>query len=362
MPTHPRDAIFKRAADTVEAAGKSDASWREVAQAACDFLGTDEGWCVVWRTSDRQVLLMEGNVGETPKSREYEEHYYTTDVLLDLDLKPRQWVVSDEVFPDSAASRLEFFSAWLRPHRVDQVVSLSLRVAPDTFAALSFHRHTRMPQVASDLTRGRYRRFTQLAHAAFSARYSQAAHTRKMLSEATDSDDVASFFVDAAGRLEGVHESAQMPQLTWSSFRIVQGNVRHVSARAQTRFETLVAAALQGRHGSIFVPGDQGAIVRVEARPAPASARLGQRPVAFVRLERRHADARPAEEDLSALFALSASEARVLQALCLGLSVAQCAERLGRSEATVRSHIANLLRKMHCARQSDLVRMAMRAG
>ncbi len=354
-----RDQTLSRAEQALHAASRGGGSWHDVAQTACDFLGADEGWCVVWRRSDRQVLLMEGNGASPDKDRAYAEYFHTRDVLLDMKQPAGHWLVSDEFIPDSQATKLEFFSDWLRPNRVSQVVSLAVWVGQETFAALAFHRSTRMATRMADLREGQHGEFTRLSQAAFGGKFGTAALTQQAIRQALDSPNAVCFFADAHGCLKPVVPDAPAVSFTSALLRTDGKRFWHADPKSQARLKVLLSKATLGAVGSIHLPGDHGEAFRVDARPAPTAAKLGQGGLAFVRIERRTTNALPSEEDLSSVFDLSEHQARVLQALCAGHSVADCALLLQRSEPTIRTHIANMLHKTGCARQGDLIRMAM---
>lgn len=61
------------------------------------------------------------------------------------------------------------------------------------------------------------------------------------------------------------------------------------------------------------------------------------------------------------LFGLTTSEARVLNALLVGISVEQMASAWGIRGDTVRGHLKRMLSKTGCARQQDLVQLATKA-
>jgi DNA-binding CsgD family transcriptional regulator len=69
-----------------------------------------------------------------------------------------------------------------------------------------------------------------------------------------------------------------------------------------------------------------------------------------------HDRAAPALEAVAKRYSLTTSEARVLEAVLKVNGVRAVAELLGRSQATVKTHLQNLFRKTGTSRQSDLVK------
>jgi len=62
---------------------------------------------------------------------------------------------------------------------------------------------------------------------------------------------------------------------------------------------------------------------------------------------------------LKRLYSVTDAEARVAKALCSGGTLAEVAERLGVSEATVRTQLQSVFRKTGTARQPELVRLLL---
>jgi len=66
------------------------------------------------------------------------------------------------------------------------------------------------------------------------------------------------------------------------------------------------------------------------------------------------------EQLLVSLYQLTMAEARVVEALCNGLSVAEIAATLNNTENAVRFHIKNVFQKLHVKRQSELVSLILK--
>lgn len=65
----------------------------------------------------------------------------------------------------------------------------------------------------------------------------------------------------------------------------------------------------------------------------------------------------PTEEEIRALFGLTAAEARLARALAEGLDVAQAAQRLGQSIVTLRTRLKTIFDRTDTHRQSELIQL-----
>lgn len=66
------------------------------------------------------------------------------------------------------------------------------------------------------------------------------------------------------------------------------------------------------------------------------------------------------EQMLAAMYQLTISEARVVQALCNGLAITEIALVVKSSENAVRFHLKNVFQKLHVKRQSELVSLILK--
>lgn len=359
MTASPPTAL-SRAVDALSAVGSGQAPWSDAAQAACDLVGADEGACLVWRIPDRAVQMFDSYGGNPKKMQEYSDHFAGVDVLIDRGERTPagHWVVSDEAFPEAQWNRHEFFGGFLHSYGVRQVLALVLHVEPGVLASFSFHRHSRMPTRAADLRRGIFRRFSRNAHLAFSARYSVAAAVRQSLKESLGDSARAWVFASGEGRLQAISPQASVPQLDCEWMRLDEDELWHADPASLRRIRATIRRAIGGSIEAICVPGGNGVILRIEARPAPRLAHVGDSHMALLSVERRIPGERPRAEDLRLLFDLTAAEARVLQEMCAGRSVQECAEALSCSVHTVRTHLAHILQKTCTRRQSELIQLA----
>jgi DNA-binding CsgD family transcriptional regulator len=357
MQSDAQTRAFRRAVDCINAAAVNQATWTDVSRHACEALGADAAALIAWRTRDHQVLAMDG-VGQDPALvRDYETHYYKHDVLLDSARFDGEWQVSDEVFPDAQWGNHEFFGM-LHRHRVRQVVALTLRLDNDIMAGMSLHRGARGKTKSADFHAGPLRHFTQAACAAFSERYSAAAAVRQSIEELLSSPTAQCLLADAAGCVQWLSATQSFGGL--GPLMLVGGRLWHSDPASDARLRRLISQAVAGTRGAISLRGARGVALRIEAQPVPAAAKLiASQALALIRIESRGVGHVPELEDLQSLFGVTRAQAKVLQLLCDGQPPRKCGEQLGCSEATVRTHIAQLMNRMECSTQVQLVGRAL---
>jgi DNA-binding CsgD family transcriptional regulator len=138
---------------------------------------------------------------------------------------------------------------------------------------------------------------------------------------------------------------------------IRDGRLAHQDADALQALCSRLAKALgPGRPCAVVLPGTWGHAWHVVITPE-ANISFSSPPRAVLRIERRHIFRRPEVGTLQSVLRLSQAEARVLSELICGHSVIECASILDLSVTTVRKHLAAILRKTCCSRQSELMRL-----
>lgn len=347
------------AIDALRAVGKGEGLWTDAARHVCRVVGADAASVLVWR-GDRQdfrIEMQEGFGFDDGLVREYAQHYCPHDVLVQTYPSPGDWYVSNERFPDAQWSRHPFFGDFLHRWRIRQIAALALHAADGTMAALTLHRHSRSGIVAEDFRHGELARLTQEAERAFETRYGAVVAARCALDAALTDEDSVAFLADATGRVLSLAPGQPLREMPPLAFH--RGHVFHPAERARRRLLDLLHRAASGRRGSAAVPGFDGPL-RVEARPLPLQAKLaGNQELALVRVSQRGPASLANADELADYFGLTPAQARVLRLLCEGATASDCAEQLCCTEATVRSHVAQLMLRMECSRQAQLVRAAM---
>jgi DNA-binding CsgD family transcriptional regulator len=351
------DVAVRSAVEALRAAG-TGSTWLDAARAMATAVGADAAGIVIWDGKSHEVLSIDGFGFSDSLASEYQQEFFKYDRMLEEPPPPGDWQVSDERFPDVRWSRDPYFGDYLHRHCIGQVCALTLRADSNVIASVTMHRHTRRATVAADFRAGVLGQLTQEATMAFSVRYDTAQAVRHALQEALDNTNAMSLLVDTQFRVQPL--STQHPLLDIGPLMLTNGRLAHRNARAQRRLQQLVARAAHGARDTVIVPGPRGVALRIEAMPLPKRGRYADaQTLVLVRIERRGTSRIPAERELHEMFDITPMQARVLRLLCEGMSAADCAERMAVSMATVRTHIAQLMLRMDCRRQAQLVQAAL---
>jgi DNA-binding CsgD family transcriptional regulator len=185
-------------------------------------------------------------------------------------------------------------------------------------------------------------------------------HHLASLEEAFSSFDEALCLVGASGAV--IRESPLAGEIFASPlFAARHGVLWHADLRVRAMLLGQVAAASQsGMRQAMTVPAGGGATVSIDMAVAGPSLSVAGERCVLLRMQRRDGGGTPPDPDrLAAVFRITPAEARVLAALVAGQTAAAHAASVGVSVNTVRKQIAMLMTKMHCNRQSELVRKAI---
>ncbi len=188
--------------------------------------------------------------------------------------------------------------------------------------------------------------------------YSHLVH----LEEAFSSFNEAICLAGATGAVFRVSPLAQ-EIFAGPLFAVRHDKLWHADPRVRTMLLRHVAAACQtGVRQTMTIPAGSGATVAIDMAVAGPSLRIAGECCVLMRMQRRDSGGtHPDPDRLAAAFRITPAEARVLAALVSGQTAAVYAASAGVSLNTVRKQIAMLMTKMHCNRQSELVRKAILA-
>ena len=141
--------------------------------------------------------------------------------------------------------------------------------------------------------------------------------------------------------------------------------MRAATSSLSARLAALIARAVgePGQSGTLHLSRPSGKPdLTLVAVPLPlrAAGPGAHHPAVLLQVTDPSARANPHRALLVEAFELTPAEADLAADLLAGLSVREISAGSGRSIATVRTHLANLLAKTGTARQSELVRLLMR--
>ena len=306
---------------------------------------------------------------------QYVTHYAAHDLRLHLALQlPLGQIFADQDHFDArAVSRSQIYTEFLIPHQARYTIALRVREdvgASEVASFLSSKAFTRedrqwLAQLAPHAIRA----------AGLRARMQQLAEHAAIGLSALEHVPQGIAVVDGQGRVLHMNRTAEAFTAADGPCRVVQGRLHFVATTEQARFAALAAAACAQAAaprkavvrlpaaGAFRVEGAAPALV-VSVIPLKAShplAAFRQMNLALVVFSGSGA-AGSAELGadllvLRELWGLTATEARLVQALAAGQSITAFAEAEGCSWHTVRTHLRNVMRKSGCRRQVELVQV-----
>ena len=274
-----------------------------------------------------------------------------------------------DILPRAELVRSEMYRGYLAPRAIQEIIRLDIFHECDRSLSISVAR----PWSSGAFTREELQfTHTVMPHlqraATVQARLGDASALARSALDALETAQAPIFVLDRPGRV--VHASAEAERLLCESDGLTAG--RH-GLRAVTPTHSAHLAALIGRAaGSGGEPAASGMLrlPRSSGRPdlmlvaVPLSPRAAlpqaHHPTVVLQVTDPLARTAPNRALLAEAFELTPAEVDLATDLLGGLSVREIAASSGRSIATVRTHLANVLAKTGTARQSELARLLMR--
>jgi DNA-binding CsgD family transcriptional regulator len=182
------------------------------------------------------------------------------------------------------------------------------------------------------------------------------------LADALDGLGAGLFVVDATGRIVHANASGRAMLQERSVLRSADGRLAACNGRSAATLRDAMAKAAGAEARSMALPlgTDEGLHYVAHMMPlAPGNRRSGATysALAAVFVHRAAIEAHCRPEVIAELYGLTRAELRVLLAIVEVGGVAETAESLGLSEATVKTHLHRVFGKTGASRQADLVKL-----
>ncbi len=299
---------------------------------------------------------------------EYESRYLNVarakDPFVNL---PIDRVVAIQDFIDETSwEGCEFYRDFLQPMGVFHVMGADLLARPDLVCSLRLCRSREQgrfqPYELAELQRllPHLRQFVRLR-----AALSQARMAEHVLEGLMAQLGLGAVVMD--GQSKVVHLFGAASAMTQSERRLYlsAGELKASSPandrklqRALHQVASAGAGTLPGAPRAVLFDADQhGTALGVSVRSMPVGdAAGGCTPGKMVVYRDAGQELDVSEENLQALFELTAAEARLGRLMIKGLSIDEAAQVLGVSRNTLRTHLRSLFSKTNTSRQADLVR------
>ncbi|CAG9170695.1 hypothetical protein LMG23992_01737 [Cupriavidus laharis] len=335
--------------------------WMDILSAARDVVGADSGSLLMFDGTGALLHLSQVGV-DANGERDYREHYHALDLFArDAMCQPAgQWLDTSRMYPLSQFRNTEYYADFMVKYRMAQVQAYILADAPNLRAAISFQRSTVDMRAADRFVHGPVAAFFHTLRDRIARRQHAVYSHLANLEEAFSSFDEAICLVGATGAVIRVSPLAQ-EIFASPLFAARHGVLWHADPRMHAMLLRHVAAACQtGMRQTMTIPAGSGVTVTIDMAIAGPSLRIAGECCVLMRMQRRDSGGtQPDPDRLAAAFHITPAEARVLAALVSGQTATAYAASAGVSVNTVRKQIAMLMTKMHCNRQSELVRKAI---
>jgi DNA-binding CsgD family transcriptional regulator len=181
--------------------------------------------------------------------------------------------------------------------------------------------------------------------------------------------DRGAFLVDASARVLFLNREAESSMRAAGGLRVVNGMLRARSASDTARLQVLIAGCAGRGSG-----GEPGGLLLVARDPnrAPITVSvlpfcrkepmfLGQQPVAIVFTSDPDRTLEPTAARVKLRYGLTPAETAFAAEIVKGDGIQACADRLGISRSTARTHLLHIFRKTDTRRQAELVRILTQA-
>jgi DNA-binding CsgD family transcriptional regulator/PAS domain-containing protein len=365
--------------DQVYEAAFDPAVWTPVMERFADMIGASTGWLSqlstedgsgadeadpmcrvdpVWPQRYMAYFAQRNPLHHVDNPREYMRRW-TPRILTDED-----WMAKDTLV------RSEFYNDFLQPQDVDAALMIRLAARGVEIATLNMGRPARRgPFTRADIEVAE-RYHPHLIRAFDLGR--RFAATRRLsgeLAEILDRSAHGLFLLGEGGQVRHANRAGAALTAEGCGLRAVAGRLGATNADDARRLAALIGAA-GAADGERRCGGSMSLATPTRRLPlsitvAPVRSErfspLAGGPSVLVCVTDLEADVSLPEQTLRELFGLTPAEARLSLAMFEGLSLGEAAERFGVSLHTVRAQIARIFDKTGTNRQSELVRLMMRA-
>lgn len=358
-----RSSALHRALEAARHLTDHEPPWNALLESSCRLLGGDSASLI---TLDRDFDLLDvqqWNV-DPQATQAYTEHYFKFDIVTPKSVGaiPGTWLDTQELYSADVLSQNEYYADFLNRYGMRQMLTCVVEEAGTERCGLSIQRSRIVPYARRDLETTAIRSFTQALRTAMDERRERAKLWLASIEPAFAQYGEAVVLADRKGRLRHSSTSNMFEHLAsrldihlrdgtlWISdaklHALILGSLAN-AARSSQRVERLTVNNPKSR--------TSGTIDIVRAH---THLRFTNEPLLMVRLSLATPRTVESPDVYCDAFDITGAEARVLHALTLGRTAAQCAVEFGVSIHTVRTQIAMLREKMGCHRQIDLVRKA----
>ena len=307
----------------------------------------------------------------------YFQHYAPLNPLLDvknLQARLKSWTpeifTDEEQLPKATLLRSEYYNDFLRPLDIHSILSIGLHLRDLNGVLINLMRPARMEQFGHAETEVLHRIHPHLIRAYhLTVRLAGLRQLAGDLSEALERSPYGLAIVAGDARIRRMNGLAERLACGPNGLTVQGGRLAAVRSEDGRRLQALIAAAAcsdatDRGGGSLAITGPGRRLplaLMVAPLPSRRSPIFDEGLSALVCITDLEAGVSLPEQRLLQLFGLTRAESKVALALLEGGGARQAAESLGISFNTVRVHLVHIYEKTGTGRQSELVRLMMRA-
>lgn len=276
-------------------------------------------------------------------------------------------VLGDAMVPRAELVRSDMYREYLAPRGIQEVVRLDVFHDDERSRSISLARPTAAGAfTAAELGFARAVMPHLARAAATQVRLEDAATNTQSALEGLDAALAPVLLLDGRGRLLYASAEGERMLRDADGLSISPAGLRAATPALSARLVALIDRA----SGTEAEPGLSGTLrlarpsgkpeLIVVGIPVGAAAASARRAKVLLQVIDPMAPAAPDCALAAQAFGLTRAESELAGHLLRGMSLAEAAAASGRSVATMRTHLANLLAKTETTRQSELVRLLMR--
>ncbi|MDH3520560.1 MAG: helix-turn-helix transcriptional regulator [Myxococcales bacterium] len=291
---------------------------------------------------------------------------------MDAQLVDRFRVLSD-VMPGVELAENEFYLKWMKPQGLAPIWPLSIMIPAASGQLVGglmvFRREVEEPftQAEIDVADALVSHFGRAIRMRLAL--DAAQRVRAPLADALDRLPLGLLVLDRQQQVLIENTSAEQILSLADGLEVRAEGPAASDPREHARLQDLIAVATSTSQGSSFdatgfmqisrPSGRQAFSVMVSPLLAASDGAISQEGVVALFISDPEADYVPTSEALSKIYALTRSEADIVQLLSKGLSLDEIAADRGISMNTARSHLKHVFSKTGTSRQSELLGLVM---
>ena len=351
--------VAGRVREAAEAVGNGVEPWTTLLKAWHELGAADSATFFAWDKRSGELWGHAAADLQTPTAvASYIDHYQSLDPLIPVGLaNPAGTLIDSESdLPTSVWRSREYYADCLQPLRMEQTIALTVCNDPEHLASFSLHFSVESNKACLKEQAGA---LVPTLIDAFRARLRYREWECCKLNTVVTSDLEAWLLLDTSLRVR--HACPAVGQLLSgaAALHVVDGRLCARHAALASRLAIAVAKArADGVPQTVHCAAGWGRVLRLALAPAPAHLLMFNEPLLLLRVQLLDAARLPDVDALRAVYGLTASEARLVRELVAGHSLDDCAFLFAVSRNTLRNQLSSVFRKMDCARQSEVVRLA----